>query len=206
MDTLVWILIIVGVVLVVALVAWAVYRRLQSQRLRRRFGPEYERAMDRTGGDRKEAESALGDRVSRREQLELRPLSPAARDTYMRRWELAQAEFVDEPGAAVEHAQALLDEVMAERGYPVRDEFEERADLISVDHPDVVEHYRQAHRLHIESRQAGDGAVATEERRQALVHYRALFTGLLEVEPAGGPATDSPDDDDDELKRQRRAS
>jgi hypothetical protein len=203
MDTLIWILIAVGVVLVVALIALAVYRRLQSQRLRRRFGPEYERAMDRTGGDRKQAESALGERVSRREQLELRPLSPAARETYLRRWELAQSEFVDEPGAAVEHAQALLDEVMAERGYPVREEFEERADLISVDHPDVVEHYREAHRLHEESRQAGDGAAATEERRQALVHYRALFTGLLEVEPADS-ASESPDSD--EATGQRSAS
>jgi hypothetical protein len=203
MDTLIWILIAVGVVLVLALIAFAVYRRTQSQRLRRRFGPEYDRAMDRTGGDRKQAESALDDRVSRHEQLELRPLSPAARDTYLRRWELAQSEFVDRPGAAIEHAQALLDEVMAERGYPVRGEFEERADLISVDHPDVVEHYREADRLHDESREAGDGAAATEARRQALVHYRALFSGLLEVEPDDSA---SESQDSDEATRQRRVS
>lgn len=195
MDALVWTLIIIGVVLVVAFLAWAGYRMLQSRQLRQRFGPEYERTVERARGDRRQAESELGARVKRREQLDLRPLSPTARDSYLRRWELAQSEFVDQPGAAVEHAQTLLDQVMADRGYPVGKEFEEQAELISVDHPDVVDHYRVAHGLHNESRATGDTAVTTEERRQALVHYRVLFASLLDIEPAPNSTTDVPEGD-----------
>lgn len=180
-ETLVWILVIVAAVLIAALVAWLVYRNLQSRRLRDRFGPEYDRTMERAGG-RREAESDLEDRLDRRERLELRPLSPEARDTYLRQWEQTQAEFVDNPRAALDHAHALLDETMTARGYPVGEEFEARIDLISVDHPDVVEHYRYAERLHHENETVDDAETATtEEQRQALLHYRALFAHLLET-------------------------
>jgi hypothetical protein len=202
-DTLIWTLVIVGVVVIAALLAaWVVSRRLQRRRLEQRFGPEYERTIERTGGDRKQAEAALGDRLSRREELELKPLSPAARDNYLRRWEQVQAEFVDQPEAALQHAQSLLDGVMVERGYPTGDEFEERADLISVDHPEVVDHYRFAHRLHRGTSEADATAGSTEARRQALVHYRALFTELLHTaEVDWGAAPDVPNDA--EIDRER---
>lgn len=201
MDGTFWVVVVVGVVLA-AVAAWALSRNLQSQRLRQRFGPEYERTVERESGDRRRAESALGERLSRRRQLDLRPLGPAVRVAYMERWDDVQAEFVDQPKAAVEHAQELLDEVMAERGYPVGEAFEARVDLISVDHPGVVEHYRVAHRLHGESSVVGDTAVTTEERRQALVHYRVLFADLLET----GDADRGPDNDDsdDELDHEGR--
>jgi len=47
-----------------------------------------------------------------------------------------------------------------------------------VDHPDVVEHYRAAHRI------AGRSARAetnTEDLRQAMVHYRTLFDELIDA-------------------------
>jgi len=180
-DTTVWILVIAGIVLVAAAVAaWLVSRNAQSRRLKQRFGPEYERTLERTDGDRRETEEILSQRVSRREELELRPLSATTRASYQRRWEQLQAEFVDRPGAAVRGAQSLLDEVMVERGYPVGEEFEERVDLISVDHPVVAGNYRDAHRLHRETQDADDTPAATEKRRQALVHYRALFADLLD--------------------------
>jgi ABC-type nickel/cobalt efflux system permease component RcnA len=180
-DTIVWILVIVGIALIALVGAWALSRELRSRRLKQRFGPEYDRTIARTSGDRGRAESALGERVSRHDELELRPLSSAARETYRQEWEQVQAQFVDQPGTAVERAQSLLDEVMTQRGYPAGEEFEERVDLVSVDHPDVVEQYRLAHRLHRESGDTGDPALSTEERRQALVHYRALFADLLDT-------------------------
>ena len=180
-ETLVRILVIAAVVVIAALAVWAWSGGLRSRRLRQRFGPEYERTLEHEDGDRRRAEAVLRDRISRREELELRPLSPAARQTYLRRWEQTQAEFVDEPRAAVQHAHALLDDVMGARGYPNGDAFEERLDLISVDHPDAIQHYRYAYRLHQETREAGDTAAFTEQRRQALVRYRALFADLLGV-------------------------
>src|SRR4029078_13736704 len=77
---------------------------------------------------------------------------------------------------AVGEADALVMEVMRARGYPVADEFDQRAADISVDHPEVVEHYRAAHGI---SGRATAGEASTEDLRQAMVHFRELFVELL---------------------------
>ena len=152
------VVIVIVVVLAVALVAagLVVARRRSSAQLQERFGPEYERAVEERGGER-EAEAHLRDVAQRRDRLDIRPLDPAARDGYARRWEVVQADFVDRPGPAVEEAERLIVEVMSVRGYPVEG-FEERADLVAADHPRVVEHYRAAHR----SRRQQDGAATSD--------------------------------------------
>jgi hypothetical protein len=66
---------------------------------------------------------------------------------------------------------------MRDRGYPVED-FEQRADDVSVDHPEVAENYRAAHALAVANTQ---GLASTEDLRQAFVHYRSLFAELLDV-------------------------
>jgi hypothetical protein len=181
-DTTIWILVAVGIVVIAGLVAaWVVNGNLRSRRLRRWFGPEYDRTIEQTDGDQERAEAELRERITRREAIELRPVSSAVRDAYLARWEQVQAEFVDDPGAAVQQARALIDEVMMERGYPDGDGFEQRIDLVSVDHPDVVERYRVAHRLHRENREADPSRISTEERRQALTHYRAVLVELLDA-------------------------
>jgi len=180
------VVIVIIVVLAVALVAagLVVARRRRSAQLQERFGPEYERAVEERGGER-EAEAHLRDVAQRRDRLDIRPLDPAARDGYARRWEVVQTDFVDRPGPAVEEAERLIVEVMSVRGYPVEG-FEERADLVAADHPGVVEHYRAAHR----SRRQQDGAATsdTEALRTAFTHYRALFDELVH-DRAGGSGT-----------------
>ena len=76
-------------------------------------------------------------------------------------------------------------EVMRDRGYPVADEFEQRAADVSVDHPAVVEHYRAAHAI---SGRATTGEASTEDLRQAMVHFRALFVELLGDDDTAAPA------------------
>ena len=49
------------------------------------------------------------------------------------------------------------------------------ADL-SVEHAATLDHFRAAHDI---SQRAGSGSASTEELRQAMIHYRALFTELL---------------------------
>jgi len=169
-----WILVAVLVVLVVVLAA-LLMRSRRSQRLQEDFGPEYHRAIEERG-DRREAEAELAERRERRAQLDIRPLEPGARDRYAERWQAAQRRFVDEPAQAVGEADALVSAVMSERGYPVSDEFDQRAADISVDHPVVVEHYRAAHAI---SLRATAGDAGTEDLRQAMVHFRALFDELL---------------------------
>jgi hypothetical protein len=176
--------ILIVVIIVIALVAAGLYfmRQRQSQQLQEGFGPEYERTLEERGGDRREAEAELRERKERRQEFEVRELEPAARDRYAERWRTAQRRFVDEPAPAVGEADALVIEVMRDRGYPVADEFDQRAADVSVDHPEVVEHYRAAHDI---SGRATAGEASTEDLRQAMVHFRALFVELLGTDETG---------------------
>ena len=177
MSGWVWVLIAIAVVVVLGVVVWQALARRRTERLRDRFGPEYDRTIG-TAENRREAESDLAAREERRDRLEIRPLSQAARDRYVQSWQAVQAQFVDDPSVAVASADSLIQSVMAERGYPVED-FEQRAADVSVDHPQVVENYRDGHRLAEESAN-GDGS--TESLRQAMRHYRALFEELVEAD------------------------
>ena len=180
MDAWVWIVIAVVAIIVIALVAYAIAMQRRRKDLQRTFGPEYDRAVAQSG-DVKEGESDLMARRERRSKLDIRPLRPESRDSYRRSWEQLQSRFVDDPAGVLGQADGLIIAVMGERGYPM-DDFEQRADDISVDHPDVVEHYRAAHAV---SGTIGQGQdVSTEDLRQGLVHYRALFQDLLETESA----------------------
>ncbi len=163
---------VIIVVLVVAALAAAAFVMFQKQRraqLQQRFGPEYDRAVE-GAESRREAESHLAGIAQQRDKLELRDLDEAERTRYSAEWEAIQARFVDEPGQAVDAADGLITTVMRERGYPV-DDFDQRADLVAADHPEVVSHYREAHAAHERHRSAG--GVDTEDLRQSFVHYRA---------------------------------
>jgi hypothetical protein len=170
-----WALIILAAVVVVAIVIWQAMRERRTRTLRGRFGPEYDRALEGSESKRR-AESELAARADRRDQLEITPLSPGARERYVAEWQRVQARFVDDPEGAVRDADALIQSVMSERGYPM-DDFDQRAADISVDHPRVVENYREGNRL-ARANALGDGT--TEDLRQAMQHYRALFDELLE--------------------------
>ena len=175
MPTWAWIVIIVAAVLVVAAIAAsAAARKRRTSQLREGFGPEYDRTVDSAGG-RRDAERELRERRERREALDIRELSPAARDRHFESWRILQTRFVDDPGSSVREADRLVQDVMRERGYPI-DHFEQRAADVSVDHPHVVEHYRAAHRIWAANER---GEATTEDLRQSVVHYRALFDELL---------------------------
>ena len=177
MPDWVWIVIVAVAVVLVAAATWQIATKRRSERLRDRFGTEYDRTIERRGGGRRAAETELAEREQRREQLQIRPLSPAARERYMTSWREVQAQFVDDPDGAIRDADALVTAVMRERGYPMEN-FEQRAADISVDHPEVVENYRAAHRISVVSDR---NQASTEDVRQAIRHYRALFEDLLET-------------------------
>ena len=178
----VWAVIAVAAVVVIAVVVWRALAARRTRALQQQFGPEYGRTLDRAD-DQRQAEAELQARAKRREELDIRPLTSAARERYTSQWQLVQARFVDDPSGAVAEADSLIQSVMRERGYPV-DDFEQRAADISVDHPHVVENYRQGHRL-----RSGD----TEAQRQAMVHYRSLFDELVE-DAADAPVSRAPDE------------
>ena len=170
----VWAWVLMAVVALVVLVAWQLVTHQRTRRLREQFGPEYERTV--TASDsRRDAEAELNAREERRQQFELRPLSLEERTRYSEEWQPVQAQFVDDPAGAVVRADSLIQSVMADRGYPT-EEFEQRAADLSVDHPRVVENYRTGHQL-FEKTAAGQGS--TEDLRQAMRAYRALFNELV---------------------------
>jgi hypothetical protein len=136
--------------------------------------------------DKRGAEQQLLDRARRRDKLDIRPLPEAARARYADQWRAIQERFIDDPAGSVGSAHTLLDQVMAERGYPTRD-FEEQADLVSVDHPRVVEDYRAAYGVYQRQR---TGQASTEDLRDALVRYRSLFEDLLRPEGGSGDLRD----------------
>ena len=171
-STIAWVLI---AVILIGAIAWITLSRVRSQRLRQRFGPEYDRTI-RTEGNIRKAEAALEARAKRVAKLHIRPLNPADAERFDAAWRAVQARFVDDPKGAVTEADRLVGEVMAARGYPVG-EFEQRVADISVDHPNVVMNYRAAREIAL---QHAEGHATTEDLRQAMVHYRALFTDLLE--------------------------
>ena len=168
------ILIVVAVVAIGGAV-WMYIQKKKTQELRFKFGPEYDKAID-THGDRSHAESDLKRREKRVAQFHIRPLRDDERARYAEGWRIEQSLFVDDPRAAVKHADNLVQDVMKRRGYPVS-EFEQSAADLSVDHPRVVEHYRTAHEIAITD---SSGQSSTEDLRKAMVNYRALFNDLLE--------------------------
>ena len=177
--------VIIAIVVVAVLLLLAVgvaagkigQRKRKSKKLKESFGPEYDRALEQHGS-RKEAERSLEQRKERREGLEIRPLEREQQEHFAGQWRNLQARFVDAPQEAVRESDHLVKEVMRQRGYPV-DNFEQRADDISVDHPHVVENYRSAGRI---AERNERGEASTEDLRQATVHYRALFEELLDTQ------------------------
>lgn len=185
--------VVLALVLAVALLAgaWRNGPMRRNERLRERFGPEYDVAVQKYG--EAQAIRVLEARVRRVEKLPLRSLAPAERASFAQSWLLVQQEFVDAPHQAVRNAHELVQRTMHARGYPV-DEFEQCVADLSVDYGEIVQHYREAHALDQANRA---GRADTEQLRQALVHYRALFEELLgtpqgQVTPASQRYDSSP--------------
>jgi hypothetical protein len=172
-DTTVIVLIIVIVVLALAVGGWVLARQRRSQRLQEHYGDEYERSVRETG-DRRAAEAALTEREARVREFDIRELRDEERTGYTDRWASVQRDFVDDPAKALHDADALVVEVMRTRGYPTDSDFDRRAEDLSVEHPKVVRHYREARAV-----RDAKGSVDTEQQRHALTSYRSLVEELL---------------------------
>jgi hypothetical protein len=165
---------LIAILIVLVFVLALLLLRRRSARLRSHFGPEYARVVDGAGGRRK-AEAELRERARRVSRFDIRPLSMAERDRFAGQWTAVQAEFVDEPKTALARADDLITDVMKARGYPM-EAFERRSADLSVDHPSVVQNYRAGRDIALRHQR---GEASTEDLRQAMIHYRALFDELV---------------------------
>jgi len=190
-TAIVILILVVLAVIALGLLLAAALRNRRSQRLRTQFGPEYERAVQETGS-RQDAERLLDERVERRRELPIRDLDPTARQRYGEEWRVVQTRFVDDPRAAVGEADDLVTAVMRDRGYPAEG-FEQQVADVSVDHAAAVDKYRHAHEVLLSDAR---GQVATDDLRQAMVHYRELFVQLVgepDLAPDGSRAGGTPE-------------
>jgi len=167
------VVLIIVVLLVLVALGVVLSRRRRSSQLQQHFGPEYERSVAATG-DRRAAETELAERRQRREEFDVRDLSSEESGRFRDSWNEIQRGFVDDPRQSLRSADLLVAEIMRARGYPVDDDFDRRADDLSVDHPRVVQHYREARRV-----RDADGEVDTESQRTGLTSYRSLINALL---------------------------
>jgi hypothetical protein len=181
------IVVIVALLVIAVIAGGLLWWRHHS--LRRRFGPEYDRAVSEHDGTLA-AERELRARQKRHAKLELRPLDAATRERYATAWQQIQAEFVDAPDTAIGEADQLLNQLVADRGYATGDQ-DEKLGQLSVEHAQTLTAYRQAGEIY---RRHQQGEATTEELRQALVHYRELFAELLGEQPvdrSNGHASES---------------
>jgi hypothetical protein len=175
-TSVMWLVVAILAVAIVVIAVIASRRRskARSEQLQHQFGPEYDRALEQHGSAAR-AERELAARAKRVDGIQIRALGSSDRVRFSSKWTAIQAQFVDDPGVAVSGASELINEVMRARGYPTEN-FDQRVADLSVDHPLVVQHYRAARSLAESSR---GGQTNTEELRQAMVHYRFLFSDLL---------------------------
>ncbi len=188
-ETALIVILVVAAIVIVGVAWWLSTRRRRD--LHDRFGPEYDRTVE-DADSRRAAERELREREERRQGLDIVPLDDHAAAYYATEWQGIQQRFVDAPSQSVAEADVLVMRVMRDRGYPM-DDFERQAANVSVDHPDVVDHYRSGHAI---AERSHTEECDTEELREAVVHYRALFESLLEDrddrDSADPGSTDSP--------------
>ena len=168
------IFVLVAVVAVIALLIWAAMRKRRSTMLRDRFGAEYDRTV-KVHGKRRPAEAALQERTKRVARLNLRSLTSQERTAFAQEWTEVKAVFVDSPPEAVLHADRMVATMMVARGYPMAD-FDRRFEDLTVQHGEIARHYRAGHDI---AMRQGKGEAGTEDLRQAMKHYEALFDDLI---------------------------
>ena len=177
-----WIVVGAGIAILVIVALLLIARVASSRRrthLREQFGPEYERTVE-VAGSRRQAEHELVDRERQHSELDLKPLSSSARTRFNDEWQTIQQRFVDDPEGAAAQAERLVRRVMDERGYPPDNDTTDRAKLVSVDHPDIVDRYR--HGCETLERRSSARDERTETLRLAMVDFRAVLESLLETD------------------------
>ena len=180
MDTTTTYVIIALAVAAMVIVALVVMQRRKTTKLKAHFGTEYDRAVVDSGG-RGKAEAGLVAAQKHVQKLSIRELEPSEREFFRTSWDKIQGKFVDDPALSVTEADQLVGVVMSACGYAVTD-FEQRAADISVDHPEIVQHYRAGHAIALQQER---GEATTEDLRTAMISYRTLFEDLVgEPEPA----------------------
>jgi hypothetical protein len=171
------ILLLVTILIVLALAATLAGFFISRQRkrsARREFGSEFQR-IARERGSEKEAERELRKRQQEVERR-IRPLSDDSRKHYSEEWDQVERAFVDDPGLALEQADRVVTDILAERNFPT-ESHSEAASAVGVTHSEVVENYREAQKTRTDASRAG---ADLQEMRRAIQKYRSVYERLTQ--------------------------
>jgi hypothetical protein len=185
-----WLYVLIAVaVVIVGLIIWGVVsasrRKSERERLRERYGSEYDRtvAMHR---NTRSAVADLKEREQLHDELELSDLNDADRDLIRRHMASLQYRFVDDPADVMLQTERVVTEVLRAKGYPVAEDRERALRLFSVDHPEQAGAVRTA----LEGSYDGD----VSRMREAFLDVRAAIQSATGVSYVLGDATDRPED------------
>ena len=190
---IVTIVVVVVVVLLLLAIFYAVRRsrarrqEQQRERSREEFGSEYERTA-REKGSEEEAERELRRRRGSVER-NVEPLSDERREHFEGQWGEVERVFVDNPERSIEMADRTVSDILHERRF-ITDSSqsdEETEKNLGAMHPDVADDYREARRMRADvvarsggSLGEGAGEQSTEDLRQTIQRYRAVYERIVE--------------------------
>jgi hypothetical protein len=185
-----WLYVLIAVAaVIVGLIIWAAVsasrRKAERERLRERYGSEY----DRTLAMHRNTRSAIADLKEREQlhdELELTDLNDADRDLIRRHMASLQYRFVDDPADVMLQTERVVTEVLRAKGYPVAEDRERGLRLFSVDHPEQAGAIRTA----LEGSYDGDVA----KMRSVFLDVRAAIQSTTGVSYVLGDAADRPED------------
>jgi signal transduction histidine kinase len=188
------IIVIVVVAVVIVLLALYLASRLRSaqrseeqrERSREEFGSEYERTVEERGSE-EDAERELRERRGRVERR-IEPLSAESSGHFEERWTEVERVFVENPERSIEMADRTVSDLLSERRFDsgAGQSDEETEQSLAVMYPEVADDYREARRIRAEvvGRSAesaeADSEESTEELRQAIRKYRAVYERLVQ--------------------------
>jgi hypothetical protein len=192
MSELVAPLLVLAVVLgAAAVTGWVVVRhRRRADRPSTGAAPRRVARSSRPRPDR-------GTELARPEQLGIRTLTAGERTRYLAAWQGLQGRAERLPALALCEADAVVDRLLRDCGYPV-DDPRSPADVVPGRHADVLAAYRAGHALEQVTTSSHSDA---EQVRQAMAHFSAAFDAVvaegtpacpdaprvLSAEPAGTP-------------------
>lgn len=116
-----------------------------------------------------------GTELARPEQLGIRTLTAGERERYLAVWEGLQTRVERPPALALSEADAIVDRLLRDCGYPV-DDPRAPGDVVPGRHAEVLASFRAGHAIEqINSSSRSDA----DQVRQGMAHFSAAFRAVV---------------------------
>lgn len=124
-----------------------------------------------------------GTELARPEQLGIRTLTAGERQRYVTAWEGVRARSAQQPVLALSEADAVVDRLLRDCGYPV-DDPRAPGDVVPGRHAEVLASFRAGHALEQANSSSRSDA---DQVQQAMAHFTAAFDAVVAEGTPGFP-------------------